>query len=174
MKGPPSRCVVDTNVGMTANQRNAAASAACAAASARALHAVMKNGHVFVDDEGRIVAEYRKNLSAKGEPGPGDLFLKWLLTHEYSAERVSRVPLSERDDPEDFVELPKPPKGTCYDRSDRKFLAVAAAHAEHPPILQSFDSKWWGWREALAEIGVRIHFLCEREIQKKHSEKMGT
>jgi hypothetical protein len=166
--------VVDTNVGMTANRRNPGVSASCAAASARALHAVMKSGHVFVDDEGRIVAEYRKNLSAKGEPGPGDLFLKWLLTHEYNAERVSRVPLQERDSPEDFVELPSPPKGTRYDRSDKKFLAVAAAHAEHPPILQSFDSKWWGWREALAEIGVRIHFLCEEEIRKKHSEKMAT
>ncbi len=76
------------------------------------------------------------------------------------------------DDDEDFEELPLP-DGIEYDRSDRKFLAVAAAHAEHPPILQSFDSKWWGWRDALAKIGVTIRFLCEDDIAKKHREKLG-
>lgn len=116
MKRAPTRCVVDTNVGMTANGKNRGTSSACVAASARALLTVMRRGHVFLDDEGRIVAEYRKNLRAQGEPGPGDLFLKWLLTHEYSAEQVSRVALTERDDPEDFAELPRPPKGTRYDR----------------------------------------------------------
>ena len=134
----------------------------------------MVKGHVFIDDGVRIVAEYRANLSAKGQPGPGDAFLKWLLTHEWGDEKVTRVAITAaEDDTEDFIELPKPPKGTVYDRSDRKFLAVAAAHAEHPPILQSFDSKWWGWRAALSKIGVTIQFLCEHDITKKHQEKMG-
>jgi len=52
-----------------------------------------------------------------------------------------------------------------------EFLAVAAAHDEHPPILQSFDSKWWGWHAALARVGVAIHFLCEHEIADKHRVK---
>jgi hypothetical protein len=166
--------VVDTNVATTANSANPGAPISCVAASARALRDVMVNGHVFVDDGGRIVAEYRANLSARGQPGPGDVFLKWLLTHEWSAERVTRVLITPReDDEEDFVELPRPPKGTVYDRSDRKFLAVAAAHPEHPHILQSFDSKWWGWRKALALVGVTIHFLCEKDISKKHAKKTG-
>jgi hypothetical protein len=75
-------------------------------------------------------------------------------------------------DDENFAELPQPPEGTFYDRSDRKFLAVAAAHGEHPPILQAFDSKWWGWRESLAAIGVSLHFLCPDAIEAKHQEKM--
>ncbi len=33
------------------------------------------------------------------------------------------------------------------------------------------DTKWWGWQEALAEVGVSIHFLCPQEIEKKHREK---
>jgi hypothetical protein len=134
----------------------------------------MKGGHVFIDDDGRIVAEYRANLNARGQPGPGDFFLKWLLTHEWSGERVTRVAITPKaEDPEDFEELPQPPKGTSYDRSDRKFLAVAAAHTPHPPVLQSFDSKWWGWQESLAEHGIKIHFLCRDEIEEKHGKKMG-
>jgi hypothetical protein len=134
----------------------------------------MAVGHVFVDAGGLIVAEYRSNLRAKGEPGPGDAFLKWLLTHEWGGRRVTRVPITPRDDDaEDFHECPPAPKSVSFDRSDRKFLAVAAAHSERPPVLQSFDSKWWGWREALAKAEVSVHFLCEDEIAEKHSKKMG-
>lgn len=171
MSALPLRCVVDTNVATTANGANGAAPPSCVAASARALLAVVRGGHVFVDDGGRIIAEYRANLSAKGQPGPGDAFLKWLLTHEWGGERVTRVPITPADDDDDFVELPKPPRGVRYDPSDRKFLAVAAAHPDRPPVLQSFDSKWWGWTEALAKAGVAVHFVCAREIAAKHGAK---
>lgn len=173
MSEAPARCVVDTNVATTANGQNEGAPDECVIASAKALQAVMAKGHVFIDDGGRIVHEYRANLSAKGQPGPGDAFLKWLLTHEWGGQKVTRVPITPRaEDDEDFEELPRPPEGLRYDRSDQKFLAVAAAHDEKPPILQAFDSKWWGWREALAEAGVRIHFLCPEAIEQKFQEKM--
>ena len=166
--------MVDTNVATTANGANAGAPPGCIVASARALEAVVAAGHVFIDDGGRIVTEYRTNLSAKGQPGPGDAFLKWLLTHEWGGAKVTRVAITPTaDDAENFQELSTPPNGTVYDRSDRKFLAVAAAHPERPPVLQSFDSKWWGWRDSLATIGVTIHFLCADDIAKKHAEKMG-
>lgn len=174
MRDTPVRCVVDTNVAATANGANEGAPPECTVACGRALYEVMQRGHVFVDDAGLIADEYRRNLSAGGERGPGDVFFKWLLTHEWGGRRVTRVPLTPKaDDPEDFVELPAPPAGISYDRSDRKFLAVAAAHVSRPPILQAFDSKWWGWQEALASIGVAIHFLCPEAIEAKHAEKMG-
>lgn len=168
------RCVVDTNVATTANRLNKGASEACAAASGRALQAIMDGGHVFIDTKRLMIEEYNRNLGRKGQAGPGTAFLKWLLTHEWSASRVTQVPITPRArDPEDFEELPPPSAGVRYDRSDRKFLAVAAAHPEHPPILQSFDSKWWGWQKSLAASGVKIHFLCPGEIAKKHIKKMG-
>ena len=174
MTQTPARCVVDTNVATTANGSNPAAGVDCMAASASALQSVMNAGHVFLDDGGKIVDEYRDHLRPGGQPGPGDVFLKWVLTHEWGGQRVTRVALTPTDDdPEDFVELPPPPAGITYDRSDRKFLAVSAAHPEHPAILQSCDSKWWGWRDALAAVGVSVHFLCEVEIAAKHRQKMG-
>lgn len=175
MSRPPVRCVVDTNVPATANRVNPAASDDCVATCGRALLEVISSGHVYIDDGERIVSEYRANLCAAGEPGPGDRFLKWLLTHQWGGKRVTQVSITPKGgDPQDFDELPEPSDGTVYDRSDRKFLAVAAAHRERPPILQALDSKWWGWRDALAEIGVRVHFLCAGEIEAKHREKMGT
>jgi hypothetical protein len=166
--------VVDTNVATTANGNNEAAPDDCIAASARALAEVMKSSRVFIDDDGRIVREYRANLSPKGAPGPGDAFLKWVLTHEWGGHRITRVAITAKpDDPEDFEELPIPSDGTMYDRSDRKFLAVSAATPERPVIIQSLDSKWWGWRDSLGKIGVRIHFVCPDAISAKYSKKMG-
>ena len=175
MTSLPLNCVVDTNVATTANGMNDGASPGCVAASARALQQVTRAGHVYVDDGGEVVREYCRNLKRSGEPGPGDSFLKWLLQHEWGGQRVTRVRITAKEhDSDDFEELPTPDDGTVYDRSDRKFLAVAAAHQGRPHILQSFDSKWWGWRASLAKCGVTIHFLCEAEIKAKHAEKMGT
>lgn len=166
------RCLIDTNVLVTANGANDAASAICAANSAKAVQEVMTTGHLFLDAGGRIIEEYRNNLAPYGPPEVGNTFLKWLMTHEYDPSRVTLVAITPRaDDPSDFQELPAPPKGVEYDPSDRKFLAVAAAHPEHPPILQALDSKWWGWQDALEDAHVSVHFLCRDEIAAKHAEK---
>ncbi len=144
----------------------------CVAASARALWQVMNRCHLYIDNRGSILSEYRRHLSAKGQPGPGDAFLKWLLTHEWGNDRVIRVEITPKaGDCDAFEELPAPSDGTVYDPSDCKFLAVAAAHPNHPSILQSFDSKWWGWQQSLEKIGVSIHFLCPEAIKLKHHKK---
>ena len=165
------RRVVDTNVPMVANGGHATASVECMAACARALQAVME-GHLFVDQGGQIVTEYRANLTAYGDPRPGNAFMKWVLTNEWNPRRVTRVTLTP-DGADGFLELDRPPAGVDYDRSDRVFLAVSAGHPEHPRILQALDSKWWGWQAALKTSGVTIQFLCADEIERKFKEKIG-
>ncbi|MCC7418297.1 MAG: hypothetical protein IT176_14270 [Acidobacteria bacterium] len=165
----PVRCVVDTNVAVVAN--HTPASALCAAASAAALRDVMRHGHVFVDDAGDVVAEYRNNLAPYGPPSPGNAFLKWLLTHEWGGQRVTRVKITPNGGETGFHELPVPADGTRYDPSDCKFLAVAAAHPEHPPILQALDSKWRGWIGALEACAVTVHFLCPDEIERLYRRR---
>jgi hypothetical protein len=167
----PVRCIVDTNVAVTANGGNRAATPECVVASARALHAVMRRGHVFVDQGGEIVAEYRNNLAPFGQASPGNAFLKWLLTHEWGGARVTRVPLTPNGGDTGFDELPVPHDGTRYDPSDCKFLAVAAAHPDHPPILQALDSRWYGWVEALRACDVTIHFVCRDEIERLYRRR---
>jgi hypothetical protein len=170
-KAPPARCVVDTNVAVTANGGQPAASRECIDASARSLQRIISGGHLFIDQAGQIVQEYRDNLDAKGQPGPGDAFLKWVLTHEWGAVRITRVALTpSEDNPNRFTELPAPLDDVRYDPSDCKFLAVSAAHPQHPAILQATDSKWWGWRASLAKAGVSVHFLCSeigRNIRRR-------
>ncbi|MGE3345444.1 MAG: hypothetical protein AB7L71_18640 [Vicinamibacterales bacterium] len=169
----PVRCVVDTNVVATAEGGNPGAGANCRAASAEALAAVMKQGHLFIDDQEAILTEYLRVVSP-GQPEAGGAFVKWTLQNQWNDALVTRVPITpQTGGPTEYRELPAPTLGTTYDRSDQKFLAVAAAHGERPPVLQSFDSKWWGWQASLAACGVTVHFLCPREIAVKFEEKMG-
>ncbi len=52
-----------------------------------------------------------------------------------------------------------------FDPADRKFIAVANAHPEKPPVLESADSKWLGWEPRLNVCGIRIEFLCRKELE---------
>lgn len=169
----PLRCVIDTNVVATAEGGNPEAGAPCRRASAEALQTVMRQGHLFLDHAGLILAEYLGAVGA-GQPEAGGAFVRWVLQNQWVAARVSHVAVTPQTDaPTGFVELPPPHAGTSYDPSDEKFLAVAAAHPERPPVLQAFDSKWWGWQDSLRACGVTVHFLCPEEIAAKYQEKMG-
>ena len=66
----------------------------------------------------------------------------------------------------EFEEFPDDPALDEFDPDDRKFIAVALAHPEKPPILQAVDSQWWDFRNAFRRHGVTIEFICEDDIQR--------
>jgi hypothetical protein len=172
MTASSSRCVVDTNVPLTANGGE---DLKCRLACVQALHAMMKSGHLVIDDKFRILNEYKHKLSPSGQPGVGDAFLKWALTNHANPERCSRVVITPKpEDSRDFEEFPSDEALSSFDPADRKFVAVSCAHPERPPILQATDSKWWGLREVLAACGVNVSFLCPEHIEELHERKSGT
>lgn len=159
--------VVDTNVLCVANG-GSTSSRYCELQCAKALVEIKASGVVAVDASYQIIGEYRRNQPIVGQPGLGIEFLKWLLSsHRYV--HVAITPHQSRG----FVEFPAHDGLRSFDPSDRKFVAVAAAHGSFPPILQAADSKWWGWSTALQECGINVHFLCPDEIEAKHVEKVG-
>ncbi|MDW8362226.1 MAG: hypothetical protein RMK74_07485 [Myxococcales bacterium] len=163
---------MDTNVVMTAEGAHPDAPPRCVAESARALREIMRTGVVCVDSGRRILQEYQRQFDQKRQPGAGAKFVRWVLDGKWVEDRVHRVDITPLGDDE-FAELPSPEDGTVYDPSDRKFLAVAAAHPGKPPVLQALDSKWWGWQSSLAKLGIQIEFLCPAEIERKYKEKHG-
>lgn len=165
------RAVVDTNVPLIAN-RKASVSEECVATCARQLAKLMKGGHLVLDEGWRIIGEYQNKLSPSGQPGPGDAFLKWVLTNHANPGRCTKVPVTRRgSDPNDFEEFPATRDLVGFDPSDRKFVAVAASDPSAPPVWQGFDSKWWGFRKILRREGIQVVFLCEQEISAKHAVK---
>lgn len=161
--------VVDTNVPVVANGGEDA-DPECVRACVRALVEVTRRGHVLVDDGLEIVREYRTNLRAKGQPGVGDAFFKWLWDNLWVKQICTHVRITTHSK-RGYREFPIHEGLAAFDPSDRKFVAVAAAHPDHPPILQAVDSKWWGCRHAFAECGINVEFLCAPQIARKHKRK---
>jgi hypothetical protein len=159
------RVIVDTNVPVVANQRlSPQASLECVATCVRAIRAIQTEYILVIDDAWHILREYRNNLRSSGQPGVGDAFLKWVLTNQANPHRCEQVHITlsaNRQDDNDFDEFPDDPNLSTFDRSDRKFVAVAIAHPQKPPILNATDTTdWWTHVNALARYGLQIDFLC--------------
>jgi hypothetical protein len=172
----PIKCLVDTNVPKTANRALEPYNIPvelqqCVLACVEAVEHVVSKGKLVVDAGDEIYDEYHRNLSMSGQPGVGDGFMKWVHDHQWNPQKTDRVAITR--DGDTFKEFPQHDGLTDFDISDRKFIAVANTHIEKPPILQATDSKWWGWKEPLSDVGITVNFLCPDFIEAKYLKKMG-
>ncbi len=173
----PSLCVVDTNVPKVANlaiqpEPGSDVPDACVLACIVAIEHVIKKKGLVLDDGDEIFDEYRQQLSMSGQPGMGDSFMKWVHNHRHSLPDRQRVQITKNED--SYDEFPDHGGLTQFDKSDRKFIAVSNAHPAKPPVLQAADSKWWGWKDALQDVGITVRFLCSDYVESKYQEKFGT
>ena len=152
--------VMDTNVAVVANAKTPQAGLDCVSACISTLIEARDRHRVLLDDQGMILEEYRRRLSPSGQPGPGDAFFKWLWDNHWNADHCRHVPVTPVPGQRSFEEFPDDPDLATFDRSDRKFVAVALASGEQPPILNASDTDWWNHRQALSRHGVEVRFLC--------------
>lgn len=172
----PNKCLVDTNVPKTANLSTNFAKIPselinCVLNCVEAIEHVVNNGGLVIDSGDEIFFEYRQNLSLRGQPGIGDRFMKWVHDNRWKFPDEDRVPITKNED--SYDEFPYHVKLVDFDPSDKKFIAVANAHSQKPPILEATDSKWWGWKDSLLEVGITVKFLCPDYAEAKYTEKIG-
>ncbi|MCW3052726.1 MAG: hypothetical protein JWN14_1896 [Chthonomonadales bacterium] len=152
--------VIDTNVTIVANNGHPAAGLDCVGACIDALMQARRNG-VLMDASYLIFDEYRRHLSHSGQPGFGDAFFKWLWDNHGNPEHCRLIAITPMEsDRTNFEEFPKDADLAAFDRSDRKFVAVALASGESPSILNATDTDWWIHRKTLERHQVNVQFLC--------------
>jgi hypothetical protein len=162
-----SAYVIETNVPVAANGFADHVSSACVVKCLRCLERIHASGIVVLDDGGRILGEYTRHLNRSGQPGAGDFFMKWIWLNQSVPERCEQVRITPLvNDPENFSEFPTDSRLESFDRSDRKFVAVAKASQKRPAILNATDTDWWDHRVALAENGVVVEFLCPDQFRE--------
>ncbi len=158
------KAIVDTNVALVANKKAHQASVDCVLHCIDWLESFYEGNIIVIDNDGYIVDEYGDRLNYSGQPGAGDRFFRWLVLNQANPECCDRSitinPTDDLDPPRDFMEFPTDPALADFDPSDRKFVAVAYIHPEHPPVLDAVDSDWWHYREVLERNGVHVRFLC--------------
>jgi hypothetical protein len=155
------RCTVDTNVPIVANGQSApkdegrSPSVDCRIAAVHFLQFVLRSGRILLDLEGEVQAEYRRYLNPSGQPGVGDRFYQEVL---HSAPRlIERVDLPRRHDGE-YADLPQALIEANFDRSDRKFAALA--RRERVPVVNAVDSDWLQHHALLVASGITVNLLC--------------
>ncbi|MGA2657291.1 MAG: hypothetical protein ABSH34_07200 [Verrucomicrobiota bacterium] len=174
MKTIPRHCVVDTNVAVVANGRSGQAGDSLVEKCIDAILELAGRGGLVLDDGGLIFDEYRQNLSLSGQPGTGDAFMKWVHDHQWNPGLCERRTITCLDeDGPDFNEFPRAEALRAFDRSDRKFVAVANARKPKRPILEAVDFKWWGWKDALSAEGIRVVFLDEQAAEAGYRKHAG-
>jgi hypothetical protein len=159
------RWIIDTNVLVAANGNPKTcpqANRKCVGTVRQFLDQVkqageQRSGKLLLDNGWHILREYKKNVSDMGKPSVGDEFLLWLLQNRKQA--VEWVTITSTGENE-FAEFPVDPDLQDFDLSDRKFVAVALTHPEHPPIYNAVDSDWKIHQLALERHGIQIEFLC--------------
>lgn len=149
--------VVDTNVGIVANDREADGPhlPESVLACTRFLEDLMNTGHLAIDDRWEIINEYKHRMSPAGQPGPGDRFLRWVLVNNANTRRCSQIDISAISAPEQLAD---------FDPSDIKFIRTALGCAR-PQIAQATDGLWWKRRADFESAGITVDFLCPAEIQ---------
>jgi hypothetical protein len=150
--------IIDTNVPLVANDLHPAASQRCREACVQAL-ADARSDAILLDADYEILSEYAKYLSHSGQPGLGDAFFRWLWANHTNPEHCRLIAITAHAD-RGYFEFPDEPALETFDRSDRKFVAVALASGEAPQLLNATDSDWWEHHAELTGCGVHITFLC--------------
>ena len=104
--------IVDTNVTVVANCKSEQASEDCEQSCInRLLKITSGEVKLALDDERRIIEEYRKKLSPDGQPGVGDVFLKWVEINWANPNRCVRVPITPIENSEtEYIEFPDDPR----------------------------------------------------------------
>jgi hypothetical protein len=164
--------VVDTNVLLVAEGQSSY-TLKCRASCVQILVDIQKKHVIVLDADREILSEYGSKLEEKkGQRGAGYEFWKWLVNTRLSHDRCDHVPLTKHP-VRGYEEFPDHADLKDFDRSDRKFVTVAAAHGKKPKIVQAGDSKWWGWRNPLIDCGIELNLPCEAELKAKWEQKIG-
>lgn len=165
------RAVIDTNVLLVANDNHEGVSEQCIIACIETIGEIRRRGVVVIDDEWKILGEYHHKLNPnKGQPEPGDAFLKWLLQRQANPAHVAQVSVTESA-PDWFEEFPDHDLQMKFDPPDRKFIAVAASDGGNPHVFQAADCKWLSWWPQLTEVGVRFRFVCLEDVKRFYRGK---
>lgn len=152
--------VMDTNVAVVANGKTQQAGIDCILATIEKLEEIRARMTMLIDDQGLIIEEYRRHLSPSGQPGAGDAFFKWLWDNQANPLHCRRITITPTNDRRGFTDFPDSPELDKFHDDDRKFVAVALASEQKPPILNASDTDWWRFRHALEQHGIIVQFLC--------------
>lgn len=124
---------------------------------------------LVLDADYEISKEYRNRISMNTTVGK--IFWRWFNLYLKRIAAVDFVKL-EKDTAGNHMMFPMEKRTKEFDSSDRKFIALARTHFEHPPIIEAADAKWLGYKDVFEEYGVHIEFLDMEYAEMMYARKI--
>lgn len=149
--------IIDTNVIVIANHQNAKVVESCVDTCIRFIINVKINGVVLLDTSDEIRSEYNNALKMGRPHQLGALFLMHIFQQQYNSKYVRQIDI-EKTPSGEFVDFPIDPALAKFDRSDRKFAALAKKSGV--AVANATDSDWVDFQTPLSDNGITINFLC--------------
>ncbi len=112
-----------------------------------------------------FVVKFSNAFTTKGKKGVSQktqkhtiVFYKKTLNQGFRniCEKVEITPSEDRK----FEEFPDDISLASFDKSDRKFVAVAVKSKYSPKIVNATDSDWFNFEDAFKKHGIEILQLC--------------
>jgi len=113
---------------------------------------------LILDIGQEILKEYRRNAKEGG-------IARQLLNVLQAQPRNRLVELEIEFDDDGFAIVPA--EISEFDRSDRKFVAVALAHNPHPPIVNATDTDWTKARDQIEAVGISVSECCADYVAER-------
>ena len=128
-----------------------------------------KNTKLVLDAGYEILKEYERNVCKNSNMGI--LFYRWLYSYYGKIQPEDLIKLEKNNDGQ-YIDFPYDEHTKNFDESDKKFIALANAHYEKPPIIEAADGKWLGYEEAFAKYGISIEFLDRDYAKRMYEQKI--
>ncbi|MCY4403607.1 MAG: hypothetical protein OXD54_13615 [Candidatus Poribacteria bacterium] len=160
--------IVDTNVIVIANDIDDKRADCRDRCQDRLQQIISRREKVVIDDDWRILKEYKNNTKPNTRKGIGDVFVKTLLQNLKNPNFCTTVPITPlAGNGTEFKEFPTDSALYGFDPDDRKFIAVALAYqaqfGQTATILLAIDSGWTNYIAALAAHGVSVDSICKED-----------
>ena len=130
---------------------------------------VEQDKKLVLDLDYEILKEYQNNVCK--DSSMGKLFFRWLYNYYATILPQDHIKL-KKDESGQYIDYPYDEDTKEFDESDKKFVALANAHFERPPIIEAADGKWLGYVKAFAKYGIHIKFLDIDYAQKMYEQKI--
>lgn len=124
---------------------------------------------LVLDADYEISKEYRNRISMNTPAGKK--FWRWFNSYQSRISAADFVKL-EKDAEGNYKMFPTEERTKEFDLSDRKFIALARTHSEHPPVVEAADGKWLGYKDVFEEYGVHIEFLDMEYARMMYDRKV--
>lgn len=128
-----------------------------------------KDTKLVFDADFEILKEYQNNVCKNSNMGK--IFFKWLYNY-YNQIQPEDIVKLKKDTSGQYADFPYDDNTKSFDESDKKFIALANAHSEKPPIVEAADGKWIGYEAAFAKYGIIIEFLDREYAQQMYEKKI--